>query len=151
MGVKLPPIEKIHEAYSAIADKRVVLKENEAEVSSSDLTKTYMVKWKDEVYSSNDNASYWQGYVGYPIIAVLMLQGKLPLNQEIAMYFQGINWKKINTEYKNKFSEAVSQIMGGLKEKGIDCNKIEEEIQKVYQEIGRLTIQTKRSSIRPPK
>ena len=34
MGVKLPPIEKIHEAYSAIADKRVVLKENEAEVSS---------------------------------------------------------------------------------------------------------------------
>ncbi len=151
MGVKLPPIEKIHEAYSAIADKRVVLKENEAEVSSSDLTKTYMVKWKDEVYSSNDNASYWQGYIGYPIIAVLMLQGKLPLNQEIAMYFQGINWKKINTEYKNKFSEAVSQIMGGLKEKGIDCNKIEEEIQKVYQEIGRLTIQTKRSSIRPPK
>lgn len=151
MGVKLPPIEKIHEAYSAIADKRVVLKENEAEVSSSDLTKTYLVKWKDEVYSSNDNASYWQGYVGYPIIAVLMLQGKLPLNQEIAMYFQGINWKKINTEYKNKFSEAVSQIMGGLKEKGIDCNKIEEEIQKVYQEIGRLTIQTKRSSIRPPK
>ena len=151
MGVKLPPIEKIHEAYSAIADKRVVLKENEAEVSSSDLTKTYMVKWKDEVYSSNDNASYWQGYVGYPIIAVLMLQGKLPLNQEIAMYFQGINWKKINTEYKNKFSEAVSQIMGGLKEKGIDCNKIEGEIQKVYQEIGRLTIQTKRSSIRPPK
>lgn len=151
MGVKLPPIEKIHEAYSAIADKRVVLKENEAEVSSSDLTKTYMVKWKDEVYSSNDNDSYWQGYVGYPIIAVLMLQGKLPLNQEIAMYFQGINWKKINTEYKNKFSEAVSQIMGGLKEKGIDCNKIEEEIQKVYQEIGRLTIQTKRSSIRPPK
>ncbi len=80
-----------------------------------------------------------------------MLQGKLPLNQEIAMYFQGINWKKINTEYKNKFSEAVSQIMGGLKEKGIDCNKIEGEIQKVYQEIGRLTIQTKRSSIRPPK
>ncbi len=151
MGVKLPPIEKIHEAYSAIADKRVVLKENEAEVSSSDLTKTYMVKWKDEVYSSNDNASYWQGYIGYPIIAVLMLQGKLPLNQEIAMYFQGINWKKINTEYKNKFSEAVSQIMGGLKEKGIDCNKIEKEIQKVYQEIGRLTIQTKRSSIRPPK
>ena len=151
MGVKLPPIEKIHEAYSAIADKRVVLKENEAEVSSSDLKKTYLVKWKDEVYSANDNASYWQGYVGYPIIAVLMLQGKLSLNQEIAMYFQGINWKKINTEYKNKFSEAVSKIMGELKEKGIDCNKIEEEIQKVYQEIGNLTIQTKRSSIRPPK
>lgn len=151
MGVKLPPIEKIHEAYSAIADKRVVLKENEAEVSSSDLAKTYLVKWKDEVYSSNDNASYWQGYVGYPIIAVLMLQGKLSLDQEIAAYFTGINWKKINTEYKNKFSEAVGQIMGELREKGIDCDRIDQEIQKVYKEIGQLTIQTKRSSIRPPK
>lgn len=26
MGIKLPPIEKIHEAYSAIADGRVILK-----------------------------------------------------------------------------------------------------------------------------
>lgn len=151
MGVKLPPIEKIHEAYSAIADGRVIVKDTEAEVSSSDLAKKYLVTWKEEVYSSNDNASYWQGYLGYPIIAVLMLQGKLSFNQEIAGYFKGINWKKINTEYKNKFSEAVMQIIKKFEADGIDCDKINTEINKVYHEIEQLTISTKRSSIRPPK
>lgn len=151
MGVKLPPIEKIHEAYSAIADGRVILKEAEAEVSSSDFAKKYLVTWKEEVYSSNDNASYWQGYLGYPLIAVLMLQGKLSLDREVAGYFKGINWKKINTEYKNKFSEAVKEIMTKFEADGIDCDKINTEINKVYHEIEQLTISTKRSAVRPPK
>jgi len=151
MGVKMPPIEKIHEAYSAIADGRVFLKEEEAEVSSSDLTKKYLVTWKGETYSSNDNASYWQGYPGYPILAVLMLQGKLSLNREIADCFKGISWKKLNTEYKNQFAKAVKVVMDQLKEKGIDCDKINEEINQVYQEIGQLAITVKRSSLRPPK
>lgn len=151
MGVKLPPIEKIHEAYSAIADGRVVLKDTEAEVSSSDLAKKYLVTWKEEVYSSNDNASYWQGYLGYPIIAVLMLQGKLSLDREIAGYFKGIHWKQLNTEYKNNFSAAVAQIMTKLEADGVDCGKINMEIHKVYREIEQLTVTTKRSSIRPPK
>ncbi len=34
---------------------------------------------------------------------------------------------------------------------GIDCDKINTEINKVYQEIGQLTITTKRSAARPPK
>ena len=111
MGVKMPPIEKVHEAYGAIADNRIVLRENEADVSSSDLSKTYLVTWKDKVYTSNDNASYWQGYASYPIIAVLMLQGNLSLNREIAGRFQGIDWKKRNTEHKNKYAEVVDEIM----------------------------------------
>lgn len=151
MGVKLPPIEKIHEAYSAIADGRVILKDTEAEVSSSDLAKKYLVTWKGEVYTSNDNASYWQGYLGYPILAVLMLQGKLSLDREIAGYFKGINWKKLNTEYKNQFSEAVKQILTGFEADGLDCERIQAEINKVYQEITRLEISTKRSALRPPK
>lgn len=151
MGIKIPPIEKIHEAYSAIADGRVTLRDTEADVSSSDLAKQYLVKWKDETYSSNDNASYWQGYLGYPIIAVLMLQGKLPLDKEIAENFKGINWKKLNTEHNNKYSEVVKQIMQELKTSGVDCDKINIEIDKVYKEIEQLTISTKRSSVRPPK
>ena len=151
MGIKVPPIEKIHEAYSAIADGRITLRDSEADVSSSDLTKKYLVKWKDETYSSNDNASYWKGDLGYPIIAVLMLQGKLSLDREIAEHFKGINWKKLNTEHKNKYSEAVKQIMEGLKMSGVDCDKINHEVNKVYGEIEQLTINTKRSSLRPPK
>jgi len=151
MGIKIPPIEKIHEAYSAIADGRVSLRENEADVISSDLSKKYLVTWQEETYRSNDNASYWQGYLGYPIIAVLMLQEKLSLNKEIAAYFKEINWKKLNTKYNNKFSEAVKEIMKEFASKGIDCDKVNAEINKVYKEIEQLTISTKRSSIRPPK
>lgn len=151
MSVKVPPIEKIHEAYSAIADGRIVMRETEADVTSSDLSKQYLVKWKENVYSSNDNASYWKGYLGYPLIAVLMLQGKLSLDQKIADYFKGINWKKLNTKHKNKFAEAVKEIMDGFEATGIDCEPINKEIEKVYQEIEKLTISTKRSALRPPK
>lgn len=151
MGFKIPPIEKIHEAYSAIADGRIVLREQEAEVSSSDFSKKYFITWNDETYSSNDNASYWNNSLGYPIIAVLMLQGKLSLDKEIASYFKGINWKKLNTEHKNKYSEVVKKIMEKFELDGIDCNKINTEVNKVYKEIEQLTIHTKRSSLRPPK
>ena len=151
LGVHVPPIEKIHEAYSAIADDRIVLRDTEADVSSSDFTKKYLVKWDNETYSSNDNASYWKGYLGYPMIAVLMLQGKLSYDKEIADHFKGINWKKLNTEHKNDYSKAVKQIMDGLERSGVDCDQINHEIDKVYKEIEQLAINTKRISLRTHK
>ena len=45
----------------------------------------------DNTYTLNDNASYWQGYLGYPGIAVLMLQGKLPYDKELAQQFAGVD------------------------------------------------------------
>lgn len=78
MMKKFPPIEKILEAYTAIADGHVKLENDQALVTSSNEAKTYIVTFHDNTYTSNDNASYWQGYLGYPGIAVLMLQGKLP-------------------------------------------------------------------------
>lgn len=148
---KMPPIEKIYEAYSAIADGRVTLNEDSAKVASSNCEKMYTVTWKDDVYTSNDNASYWQGYAGYPMIAVLMLQGKLILNMDIADYFKGINWTELNKKYKSKYAIAAQEIMDGLKEKGIDCDKIILEAQKVYSQIEKLEVSCKRSSIRQPK
>ena len=71
---KMPPIEKIPEAYSAVADGRVQMQEYSAGVTSSDGAKTYRVTWNDdEAYASDDNGSKWQGYSGYPILAVLLL------------------------------------------------------------------------------
>ena len=40
-----------------------------------------------------------------------MLQNKLSLDKQIADYFKAIPWKKLNTQYKNNFSEAVKYIM----------------------------------------
>lgn len=148
---KLPPIEKIHEAYSAIADNRVVMGENAAKVVSSNGAKEYSVTWKDNVYSANDSASYWQGYAGYPMIAVLMLQGKLPLNRLIADNFKGINWTELNLKHKAKYDKAVAVIMDSLRDKGIDCAAINSEIAAVYEQIKALAVTTKRSPIKPPK
>ena len=80
-----------------------------------------------------------------------MLQGKLSLNQEIAGRFKGIDWKKRNTEHKNKYAEVVEEIMEELKKSGVDTEEIDKEIQKVYKELEGLDISTKRSRLRPPK
>ena len=80
---KMPPIQKILEAYTAIVDKHVELKNNEALVTSSNGAKTYTVSWDNDIYHSNDNATYWQGYAGYPIIEELMLQGKIPFDKKL--------------------------------------------------------------------
>lgn len=147
---KLPPIEKIHEAYSAIVDHRVILMEESACVFSSNKAKEYTVSMKAGIYSSNDNASYWQGYAGYPIIAILMLQGKLSLDMDIAENFKEINWTELNAKYKSKYKKAVAEIMEGLQGKGVNCDEINCEVEKVYKQIENLDITCKRSSKRPP-
>ena len=73
---KLPPIEKIYEAYSAIADCRIRISTNSAEILSSDNRKSYYVQWDGDTYKSNDSATYWNGNAGYPILAILMIKDK---------------------------------------------------------------------------
>lgn len=59
---------KIYEALSAIIDKRVVeIDKNTYHVLSSDHSKYYTVINEGDLYTSNDNATYWQHYAGYPI------------------------------------------------------------------------------------
>ncbi len=148
---KMPLMEKIHEAYSAIADNRIVIGNDTAKVMSSNYAKEYTVTWKDGIYASNDNASYWGGYAGYPIIAVIMLQGKLRLNRSIAEYFKGINWTELNSKHKANYRKAVSEIMDGLKAHGINCDAIIKEVNEVYKQIELLNITCRRSSIKPSK
>lgn len=107
---KFPPVEKIYEAYSAIVDGRVRLFEDYALVQSSDKKKEYTVTWKDSTYAANDNATYWQGYSGYPILAVLMLQGKLPLDKVTASRFAGVNWTALNRAAKGDYAKAADTL-----------------------------------------
>ena len=149
-GWKLPPIEKVHEAYGALADGRVRMEEGSAAVTSSDGAKQYAVIWEGDTYSSNDNASYWQGYMGYPVIAVLMMQGRLPYDADIAADFKGINWKERNAARRNKYAVVVAEIMDELKQKGVNCEAVDREVQKVYGALKALDIGYKRGK-RPPK
>lgn len=126
---KMPPIQKILEAYTAIVDKHVELKNNEALVTSSNGAKTYTVSWEDNIYHSNDNATYQQGYAWYPIIAVLMLQGKISFDQKLADNFASVNWNEVNAKFKRNYAKAASEV---IKEKGLDEKEVMAELEKVY-------------------
>lgn len=145
---KMPPIQKILEAYTAIVDKHVELKNNEALVTSSNGAKTYTVSWDNDIYHSNDNATYWQGYAGYPIIAVLMIQGKIPFDQKLADNFALVNWNEVNAKFKRNYAKAASEV---IKEKGLDEKEVMAELEKVYGALKDLSITIKRGSLRPPK
>ena len=113
---KMPPAEKAFEAYSAIADGRVEMhaEEGYAFVDSSDGAKTYEVAWEGDVYSSNDNGTYWQGYAGYPVIAVLILQGRLPgLGGEALADLAGVPWKRLNDAHKRDYAAAANEALAG--------------------------------------
>jgi len=140
---KFPPIEKIYEAYTAIADNRIDMRENSALVKSSGSgEKTYTVKWSGNNYSSDDSASFWQGYAGYPIIAALMLQGILPLDKSVASLLSGINWNAINKKHKRDYTEAFNEVSEKFSE--IDRQKIISESGAVYKILETLAICVKR-------
>lgn len=142
---KMPPIEKIYEAYSAIADGRVRIAGNtEAHIRSSNGEKEYTVAWEGDTYYSNDSASYWQGYPGYPVIAVLMLQWRLPLNREIAALFSGINWFVLNKKHKRNYAEAAAEVLSTIEAHDGDVAAIDVEVKKAYEGLRKLDIAVKR-------
>ncbi len=124
------------------------LKNNEALVTSSNGAKTYTVSWEDNIYHSNDNATYWQGYAGYPIIAVLMLQEKISFDQKLADNFASVNWNEVNAKFKRNYAKAASEV---IKEKRLDEKEVMAELEKVYRALKDLPITIKRGALRPPK
>ena len=124
--MKMPTKEKILEAYSAIADKRIEMNENSAEVHSSDASKTYLVEWDGDTFASSDPATYWQSYPGYPVLAVLLKQGRLPLDEELIQPMAGIPWKKLNDAHKRDYAAAAEEAMKDIENKEAVLNLAEE-------------------------
>lgn len=149
---KLPPIEKVYEALSAVADGRVTLRpdERQATVASSNGAKTYTVAWSEDgsTYSSNDNATYWQGYAGYPVIAVLMEQGRLPLDRAVADGFAHVNWTELNERCRRDYARAVRAVVD---ERGLDADQVEAAARSVHDALAGLDLSIKRGSAKPPK
>ena len=95
----------------------------------------------DNDYSSTDNASYWQGYPGYPIIAVLMKQKKLPFCHNFINHFANINWRDLNNKYKRDYDKAIEEV---LKNMQFDINIIIEETKKTYEILKNMEINIKK-------
>ena len=104
---KLPPVEKIAEAYSVLADHRIeAIDANTFLVTSSNGEKQYKVVCNDNHYRSNDSATKFGRYAGYPVLAVLMYQKRLPVPEQYLSVLKGINWNAINKKYKRDYAAA---------------------------------------------
>ncbi len=110
--LKMPPKIKILEAAGAIADGRITIeKANDetiiAKVISSEKDKTYKVIIKkandDYIVYSDDNGTKLRGYIGYPIISVMMLTGLLSRDQNVEDALKEIEWRKLNETYKKYY------------------------------------------------
>lgn len=151
---KMPPKAKVYEALSTVADRRVAITGfTTAKVKSSSQKKTYDVEWSEDLREivSNDNASYWQGYIGYPIIAVLLMIGKLSFNAHVAELLAGIPWKTVNEQFKRDYDKAINYVLEQIEAKGGSRTEITQEVDKIYDQLGKLRLQRAKRRRQPPK
>lgn len=151
---KLPPLLKVYEAFGALADGRIkITGPSSAVVLSSDRNKEYVVELSEDgrVVSSNDNASYWQGYLGYPAIAVLIARGLLERPPEAVLgALAGIEWKKLNERARGDHARAGAELARILAERGQAAEPLQAAAEAVMQALRRLGLRQGRRR-RPPQ
>jgi hypothetical protein len=154
---KQPPKAKVYEAFSAVADGRVHMTEpGTATVVSSGGDRSYDVEWSGAVgdgmtITSNDNASYWQGYAGYPIIAVLLALGALHADETAVASLAGIDWHALNERFRRDYDAAVAQALEQLAGRGGDPAAVTAAAADVAAQLAALRLERPPRRKRPPK
>src|SRR5271167_51662 len=127
----MPPPIKVYEAIGAIGDARVRAVDSDVapgtwDVVSSDGAKTYRVEISPDAreISSNDNASYWQGYLGYPAIAVLIARGFYRPPANVTDALAGVAWKDLNRKYRNDWEKTIADVEKELEQAGHDPDAV---------------------------
>ncbi len=146
-----PPIIKIYEALGALADGRVEVSGNSAKVYSSSGNKFYTITYDpgSSAIMVNDNASFYNGYLGYPAIAYLMLIGEIKYSPIIAEKLKGIAWKDVNQKFKNDFEKTLEYI---LKEKTPDERTfIAQEVKKIDTQLRMKSYNLLGAKVQPPQ
>jgi len=152
MKWRLPPKIKIYEALGTLGDGRLEISGNTAKVYSSSGDKFYSVAYdpKANAITSNDNSSYWVGYLGYPAIAFLLKKGVVAHDSDFAGALKGIPWKEVNTKFKNDFEKTEEHVNEILRKKGVDMNEFSAEIERIYNEIRKLKLDKLGKTQKPP-
>ncbi|ABM80844.1 hypothetical protein [Hyperthermus butylicus] len=140
--LRLPPRIKVLEALGAIADGRVEKTGDHVyRVVSSEGDRVYRV-YVDPgqgLAYSDDNGTKLRGYVGYPIIAVLMLEGVLPYDERLAKALQGIPWRRLNEKYK-RYALVEAEVKRVAAGKGVAPAELDAFVEKVMAELHRLKL-----------
>jgi hypothetical protein len=154
---KMPPPIKVYEALGAIGDGRVRPAggsgaSEEWDVISSEGGKTYRVEISanGRAISSNDNASYWQGYLGYPAIAVLIARGTLGASGEATRALAAIPWKELNRRFKNDYARTTAEVARIAGERAGDFEAIRDEAAAILGALAALGLE-RGARRRPPR
>lgn len=149
MRLRMPPRVKVLEAASSLADGRVVFLRDEggvfeARVSSSLGDRVYRVVVKVNpdgsllAYSS-DNGTRLRGYIGYPIIAVLMAKNMLPRSPEAERALAGIPWRELNEKLKS-YERVVEEVAGIAEKRGLSRRELESFMEKVVRALQAMRV-----------
>jgi hypothetical protein len=141
MRAKLPPRIKVLEALGTIADNRVkMIEKGIYTVTSSEHDREYKVLIRGREVCSNDNGTRFRRYVGYPIIAALMLERIVSYDERIANSLKGIKWRKLNEELRdyNLVEEEVYKI---AEERGVKREELSRFIERVMRELKGLSLE----------
>jgi len=129
------------EALGAVVDGRVrLVGEGRCEVVSSEGDRVYNVVVKGGFVYSNDNGTLYRGYVGYPILACLMAEGKLPTDAELGEKLRGVPWRRLNEQYK-RYEEVLRRLYA---ERGIERERAEAYIDAVLRRLAAMRLRLKK-------
>lgn len=103
------------------------------------------------IYRSNDNATYWQGYAGYPVIAMLMMDKRLPLDLTVAGWFAGVDWYAVNAAHKGDYAAAVAAVEQERNLKKERVTHARQDAQKVLDALAALDISVGRNTAKVEK
>jgi hypothetical protein len=101
--------------------------------------------------AANDNASYWQGYLGYPAVAVLLTVGALRADEAIVGLFAGVPWHELNARFKRDYDAVVDSVLTSLEERSADRARIVAEVDGVMAQLAALELARPARGRRPPQ
>lgn len=140
-----PPRIKVLEAAGAIGDNRVkVLSDTIAIVGSSLGDREYRVIIVEEatgVYRtySNDNGTIHRGYIGYPILAFMIVKNILPRDNDVIRAMTGIPWKELNERYQ-KYAIVENIVVSRAEKLGVPRSVIDDYINIVFKKLGLIKV-----------
>lgn len=149
---KEPPVIKVYEALGSLGDGRVKANGNTATVLSSSGNKFYTVTFDPEAnaITANDNASFFQGYLGYPMIAFLLQNGSLAHDKRWEEALRGFAWKDINVQFKNNWDKTAEYIRDKLVTRGYSLEEFDRELDNIMAQIKKLKLERLKPGAKPP-
>ena len=121
-------------------------------MDSSNLSKTYTVKYSpdDLAIMTNDNGSFWQGYLGYPGIAFLLMIGEIEYDRDVSRAMAGINWNTVNKKFKRDYDKAIEYALQWAQERGVERERVVSVVEKIESELAGLGLEKLGKRMRPP-